>query len=218
MDVALGDDRTIVRGFVESNLTAADLEGGLVLPDRRAAIEPLLADLVDRYGYRDIALVPSRKDDALDATSEGRSGVAIDARTIDALSRGSADIWVVPGEGGAHSSTSLIEAIPVVQGVDVRLVFQIRRDATPIMARAGAALRDVVVVTTSVVPPVIPRSGQARHAGTSPSGRVRAPLPLPSLDRASTPALDIAYAVSAVDKSGRVAAGSGLIVARGRSF
>ena len=91
MDVALGDDRTIVRGFVESNLTAADLEGGLVLPDRRAAIEPLLADLVDRYGYRDIALVPSRKDDALDATSEGRSGVAIDARTIDALSRGSAD-------------------------------------------------------------------------------------------------------------------------------
>src|SRR6266550_1236083 len=149
MDVALGDDRTIVRGFVESNLTAADLEGGLVLPDRRAAIEPLLADLVDRYGYRDIALVPSRKDDALHATSEGRSGVAIDARTIDALSRGSADTWVVPGEGGAHSSTSLIEAIPVVQGVDVRLVFQIRRDATPIMARAGEALRDVVVVTIS---------------------------------------------------------------------
>src|SRR2546430_9365993 len=68
--------------------------------------------------------------------------------------------------------------------------------------RAGAG---VVAVTTSLVPPVIPRSGQARQAGTGPAGRGRAPLPLPSLDSASVRAIDIVYALSAVDKSGRVA-------------
>lgn len=68
--------------------------------------------------------------------------------------------------------------------------------------RPGAG---VVAVTPSLVPPVIPRSGAARHAATGPAGRGRVPLPLPSLDRASAHALDIVYAVSAVDKSGRVA-------------
>lgn len=63
----------------------------------------------------------------------------------------------------------------------------------------------MVVVTASVVPPVIPRSGQGPRAGTGLSGRGRAPLPLPSLDRSSARAVDIAYVVSAVDKSGRVA-------------
>lgn len=60
-------------------------------------------------------------------------------------------------------------------------------------------------MTTTVVPPVIPRSGQARRAGSGPSGRGRAPLPMPSLDPAFARVADIAYVVSAVDKSGRVA-------------
>jgi hypothetical protein len=68
--------------------------------------------------------------------------------------------------------------------------------------RPGAG---VVAVTTSVVPPVIPRTGQARHAGTGSSGRRRAPLPVPALDPGSARAVGIVYAVSAVDKSGRVA-------------
>jgi len=149
MDVALGDDQAIVRGFVESNLTSADLEGGLVLADRRLMLEPLLADLVRRHGYRDVAIVLPRPSGALAASSDGRSAVAVTDGTIDALSGGHPNSQVVPGDAIGASQPSLTEAIPVVQGANVRLVFQIRRDATPILVRADEALRDVVIVTLS---------------------------------------------------------------------
>ncbi len=149
MDVALGDDQATVRQFVESNLTAADLEGGLVVADRRLIIEPLLADLVRRHGYRDVAIVLPRPSGALAASASGGSAVAVTADTIDALSGGRANTRVVPGDGIGASQSSLTEAIPIVQGADVRLVFQIRRDATPILVRADEALRDVVIVTLS---------------------------------------------------------------------
>ncbi len=148
-DIALGDDQAIVRGFVESNLTAADLEGGLVLADRRLMIEPLLADLVRRHGYRDMAIVLPRPSGALAASSDGGSAVAITDGTIDALSDGRPNTQVVPGDAIGASQPSLTEAIPVLQGANVRLVFQIRRDATPILVRADEALRDVVIVTLS---------------------------------------------------------------------
>src|SRR5258708_6655977 len=148
-DIALGDDQAIVRGFVESNLTAADLEGGLVLADRRLMIEPLLADLVRRHGYRDMAIVLPRPSGALAASSDGGSAVAITDGTIDALSDGRPNTQVVPGDAIGASQPSLTEAIPVLQGANVRLVFQIRRDATPILVRADEALRDVVIVTPS---------------------------------------------------------------------
>jgi diguanylate cyclase (GGDEF)-like protein len=149
MDVALGDDQAIVRQFVESNLTAADLEGGLVVADRRLIIEPLLADLVRRHGYWDVAIVLPRPSAALAASSDGGFAVAVTADTIDALSGGRANTRVVSGDGIGASQPTLTEAIPIVQGADVRLVFQIRRDATPILVRADEALRDVVIVTLS---------------------------------------------------------------------
>jgi diguanylate cyclase (GGDEF)-like protein len=148
IDVAVGDDQAIVRGFVETNLTAADLQGGLTLPNRRSVVEPLLADLGRRHGYRDIAIVSTQPGDPLAASADGRSSVAIETGTTGALSAGHANAWVVSA-AGANSSSSLVEAIPIVQGTDVSLVFQIRRDAEPILARAGGALRDVVIVTLS---------------------------------------------------------------------
>ena len=63
----------------------------------------------------------------------------------------------------------------------------------------------MVAVTTSFVPPVIPPSTLAGAAVTGPSGRRRAPLPVPPLDPGSTRAVATVYVVSAVDKSGRVA-------------
>src|SRR6266850_6663194 len=60
VDVAFGDDQTVVRMFVESNLTATDFTGGLVEPSRRALLEPLLADLVRGHGYHDIAILSSQ--------------------------------------------------------------------------------------------------------------------------------------------------------------
>ena len=60
-------------------------------------------------------------------------------------------------------------------------------------------------MTTSFVPPVIPPSTLAGAAVTGPSGRRRAPLPVPPLDPGSTRAVATVYVVSTVDKSGRVA-------------
>jgi diguanylate cyclase (GGDEF)-like protein len=149
IDVAVGNDQAIVRGFVESNLTATDLDSGLLLQDRRSVLEPLLADLVRRHGYRDIAVVSSQPGGPLAASSDGGSVVPVAPGTTDALYAGRAGARVVPGDGAATPQENLVEAIPVVQGADVRLVFQIRRDATPILARAGEAFRDVVIVTLS---------------------------------------------------------------------
>jgi len=149
IDVAVGNDQAIVRGFVESNLTATELDSGLLLQDRRAVLEPLLADLVRRHGYRDIAVVSAQLSEPLAASSDGGSAVPVIPGTTDALHAGRAGARVVPGDGAATPQQNLVEAIPVVQGADVRLVFQIRRDATPILARAGEAFRDVAIVTLS---------------------------------------------------------------------
>jgi hypothetical protein len=60
-------------------------------------------------------------------------------------------------------------------------------------------------VTASSVPPVIPKVNPGGGAGAGPVGRVRRPLPLAALESASLRVADVVYALSAVDKSGRVA-------------
>ena len=149
IEVGVGDDQAIVRGFVESNLTSADLESGAMPADRLAVIQPLLADLVRQHGYQDIALIAPGQGQVLAAASDAGTTVAIASGTRDAASGGRSDAWIVPSVGDANQSRTLVEAIPVVQGTDVRLVFQISRPAAPILARAGEAFRDVVIVTVS---------------------------------------------------------------------
>jgi diguanylate cyclase (GGDEF)-like protein len=150
IEVAVGDDQAIVRGFVESNLTSADLENGAIGGARLAVIQPRLADLVRQHGYTDIALTAPRQGQVLaDATDTGIA-VAIAAGTRDAALTGRPAAWIQPSGGDASQRPqTLIEAIPVVQGSDVRMVFQISRAAAPILARAGEAFRDVVIVTVS---------------------------------------------------------------------
>jgi bifunctional DNA-binding transcriptional regulator/antitoxin component of YhaV-PrlF toxin-antitoxin module len=63
----------------------------------------------------------------------------------------------------------------------------------------------VVVVTASFVPPVIPKVVPGGGAGAGLVGRSRRPPPVPALDAGSPRATDTVYALSAVDKSGRVA-------------
>jgi hypothetical protein len=66
----------------------------------------------------------------------------------------------------------------------------------------------VVVVTASLVPPVIPRTlpmDRSGSTGVGPAGRRRRPLPTPALSTQLQPVAPSTYAVSAVDKSGRVA-------------
>jgi len=149
VQVAVADDQAVVRQFVESNLTPTDLEGAMVAPGRRPAIEALLADLVRRQGYRDITLVSPRPGEVLAATADGTSASAsIDAGTTGAIASGRANAQIAP-DSPTSSSSILVEALPVVQGSDVALVVQIRRDVTPILVAAGETLRDLVIVTVS---------------------------------------------------------------------
>jgi hypothetical protein len=71
--------------------------------------------------------------------------------------------------------------------------------------RDGQTGPGVVVVTTSFVPPVIPKVASGGGVSAGLLGRVRRPLPVPALDAGSPRATDTVYALSAVDKSGRVA-------------
>ncbi|HZC32124.1 MAG TPA: diguanylate cyclase [Candidatus Bathyarchaeia archaeon] len=149
IDVGMADDRAIVREFVQANLTTTDLSEGLALPDRRAAVAPLLADLLRRNGYLDVSIVSSTEGESVGAMPNGGSAVPVAPGTTEALATGQANASMASSEGPSSPSASVVEAIPIVQGQDTHLVFQIRRDATPILARAGAALRDLVLVTLS---------------------------------------------------------------------
>jgi hypothetical protein len=60
-------------------------------------------------------------------------------------------------------------------------------------------------MTTAPVPPVIPSFPRGSGLGASPARRRRSPLPLPAAAPASVPVSEVVYALSAVDKSGRVA-------------
>jgi hypothetical protein len=69
----------------------------------------------------------------------------------------------------------------------------------------GDGSAGVVVVTASFVPPVIPKVASGGGSGAAAVGRVRRPLPVPVLNPDASRAADTVYAVSTVDKSGRVA-------------
>lgn len=60
-------------------------------------------------------------------------------------------------------------------------------------------------MTTSFVPPVIPKAVPVGGASATAPGRSRAPLPVSALGPEAPRAVDTVYALSAVDKSGRVA-------------
>jgi diguanylate cyclase (GGDEF)-like protein len=150
IEVGVGDDQALVRGFVESNLTSDDLEFGAAPADRLSVIEAGLAGLRRQHGYSDIVLFAPRSGQILAAATEAGGAVPIESGTREAASLGRSAAWIAPGAGDAGGPPpALVEAIPVVQGGDVRLVFQISRPAAPILARAGEAFRDVVIVTTT---------------------------------------------------------------------
>jgi diguanylate cyclase (GGDEF)-like protein len=148
-EVAVGADQSVIRSFVQANLTSADL-GGIALPAaRRAVVEVLLAELAERQGYQEVALISPRIHGVLAATTDGDTPVRIEPGTLEGVAGGGAEAWIVTENPDAATAPSLIEAIPVMQAGDVRLVFQIKRDAAPILLRASETLRDLVIVTVS---------------------------------------------------------------------
>ena len=148
IEVGVGDDQATIRSFVEANLTSTDLERGALPDERVAATQPHLDDLMRQHGYTDIALIAPSGDAIMSAASASGAAMGVAARTWEAAAARRADAWIASDADPGRAPT-LIEAIPIVQGTNVRLVFQISRDAGPILARAGEAFRDVVIVTLS---------------------------------------------------------------------
>jgi len=94
IQVSMRDDQAVVRGFVESNLTAADVQGGIATPDRRIALEASLADLVRRHGYVGVGFrrrcAHPRADDPRDLRRS--------SERVDRERRGFGDVYVDRGD------------------------------------------------------------------------------------------------------------------------
>jgi diguanylate cyclase (GGDEF)-like protein len=146
VQVAVVDDQATVRGFVTSTFTASELEGGELTSDRHAELGQALAGLARDHAYRDVVVLSPRFGVVL-ASPAGEAPATLTSGTNEALASGRADAHINEADGTSSSSPSLVESLPLVQGTEVRLVVQIRRDAAPILTRAGEAWRDVVIVT-----------------------------------------------------------------------
>ena len=142
VQVAVRDDEALVRGFIESNLTTADLADGLA--GRRPELEGALGDLARDHGYLDVVVVSPQRGVVLATPGVGGDVASSAAETATAIQTAQANARITTDSGTPPRMT---EAIPILQGSAVQLVFQIRRDAAPILADAGAALRDVLIVT-----------------------------------------------------------------------
>jgi diguanylate cyclase (GGDEF)-like protein len=149
VEVQVRSDQAVVRQFVASNLAAADLAGGLLADDRLAEIQPVMADLVREQGYRELVIVDPKEGRVLAAASQAGASAAITQNTSNAGASGQTRAGIVQGQSAPGQPPTLGESIPLLEGGAVQAVFQISRDAAPILARADDAFRDVVVVTTS---------------------------------------------------------------------
>ena len=156
--VAVGDDQAVVTQFVASNLSGADLDPGAVTTARHDAIASALRSLVQRQGYRDVTLL-TRDGAVLAGASADGSVPALVPEWTSAVTSGHVQASLTdagsggPGGTSGPSASNLVEAIPVVEGGEVRLVFLVRRDGGPILAGANDALRDlaIVMLTAGVV-------------------------------------------------------------------
>jgi diguanylate cyclase (GGDEF)-like protein len=149
VEVQVTDDQAVVRQFVAANLDVGDLSGGILADNRRAVIEPVLADLVHQHGYRDIAIVDPASGRVLAQASETGTAVSVVQTTAGGGATGQTRAEITPAGARPGQPAILVEAVPLVEGGAVRAVFQISRGAAPILARADEAFRDVVIVTTS---------------------------------------------------------------------
>ena len=149
VEVQVTDDQAVVRQFVASNLDAGDLSGGLLAGDRRAVVEPVLADLVHQHGYRDIAIVDPGSGRLLAQASATGTAVFVTQTTAAGGATAQTRTEITPAGAAPGQPAILVETVPLVEGGAVRAVFQISRGAAPILARADEAFRDVVIVTTS---------------------------------------------------------------------
>jgi diguanylate cyclase (GGDEF)-like protein len=157
IESSVSADRSLERGYVDENLRAATLSPNSP-PSVVAAIDRSLASLVDRSGdgilqikiwapdgvvlYSDRADLSGKNlglDDDLTEVIETGKPVTI----IEAADEGEAATVDLPA-----GSQVLEEYLPIEMDGTVPAVFEIYRNAAPILANVEATRRDVILVTT----------------------------------------------------------------------
>jgi diguanylate cyclase (GGDEF)-like protein len=162
IDSSVRSDRSLVQGFVASNLFPADLQVSGVDPTRVSAIELQIAAFIRRasvagqspgivhiklwapdgtvlYSERgDLRGVKLGLDDEITDTIAGNAV----ASTIEDADRGEAATSDLP-----PGTKVLEEYIPIEMGGSVPAVFEIYREATPIVAAVDQTRRNVLTVT-----------------------------------------------------------------------
>ena len=154
-------DQAAMVDFVSSELTTDDL-GAAVTAARREVIDASLRRIAGDHGFDSVALsLPDGTAIGGDPIEQVTPGVAEAHR--DAVATGQATATVSSASG---SKQVLVEGIPIIEDGRIRLVATIQRDATPVLAPADDAWRDVALITAfaAVVLAVLLRSiFQAAH-------------------------------------------------------
>ena len=162
IDSSVRSDRSLVQGFVASNLFAADLQVSGVDPTRVSAIELQIAAFIRRSSvagqspgivhiklwapdgtvlYSERADLRGAKLGLDDEITDTIAGNAV-ASTIEDADRGEAATSDLP-----PGTKVLEEYIPIEMGGSVPAVFEIYREATPIVAAVDQTRRNVLTVT-----------------------------------------------------------------------
>jgi diguanylate cyclase (GGDEF)-like protein len=155
IDSSVSSDRSLVRGFVASTLRPGDLAGGAIDQARVAEVNSALGELIDSPG-KGILQIKVHAPDGSVLFSDDPTVVGTSEPLEDDLVRGTprTELGQV-GEGDSGTiplpvGAPILEAyLPVFVGSQVVAVFEVYRDAAPILAHIDATRRDVLLVTVS---------------------------------------------------------------------
>jgi diguanylate cyclase (GGDEF)-like protein len=157
IDSSVSSDRSLVRGFVATTLRPSDLAGD-VEPARVEEVGRGLARLIDRDGPGLVQIkVHSLDGDVLFSDDPAVAGTDGDGDELEeAIEQGQPMVGLeTVGEGDTGTvrlpvGAPILEAyLPVVLDGKVVAVFEVYRDAAPILGHIEATRRDVVLVTVS---------------------------------------------------------------------
>jgi diguanylate cyclase (GGDEF)-like protein/putative nucleotidyltransferase with HDIG domain len=167
IDSSVRSDRSLVRAFVATSLVPADLQASGVDPVRIAAIEGQLTAFIDRRAASDRAAGASQSSGILHIKIWAPDGtvlysersdlrgqnLGLDADISEAIAGRTATTIEEAGSGEAATSrlpvgTEVLEEyIPIEMAGSVPAVFEVYRDAGPILEAVDATRREVLLVT-----------------------------------------------------------------------
>jgi diguanylate cyclase (GGDEF)-like protein/putative nucleotidyltransferase with HDIG domain len=136
----MAGDQAAIRDLVASNLTTADLAPATFDPVRRAVLDRALDDVAERHGYRRVTVV-ARDGSTLAGDPAPQTPGVEHARAVDS---GQPTATMSDATAGVPMLT---ETIPIAVDGRVELVVTLQRDATPVIAAAENAWRDLVLVS-----------------------------------------------------------------------